>query len=513
MHWAHPAMARRWDREEHKLGLLPPSLPLNFPELRGRGLVGISDRTIAQHIDLYHKAHAELCSVEAELLRAPWSPPLDVPSNDIQALLDSPVSSVLQPFDADGSVMQPDGKLAACLSQLKDELLAKGISWFPAFYFGEADFWTADRAVSINLPWYLATDILWSLVNDQTARYSSEDLMRVLRHETGHALGYAFELWKRDEWRAAFGDFEQPYQDSFAIDVARATEFVTNLSDSVTAPNAHYAQKHPDEDWAETFAVWLDPGSRWRDAYGNAPAIHKLEAVELMIVGKGAAYGEPPNKAIGDRVPASTISYTVGEFLGVDEQGPDVRAALARRAPALLGSVALHESYFEVLRRGAGTFMDPGQRFQDAATMSFGSYAAWLSDARAILAATDGWLVTSWSPRDRRLRNNLVEGHDKGLPPGATILLALDAHEHSYFGDYGSRKDLYVGALFRNVDWVMVSARFDAASPPPPPELTAPPLPVPVLLAEVTAEPEVPEPPKVDGSNAEEWAIPGQEGP
>lgn len=446
----------------------PVAVPRAFPDLASRGLVGISNRAIADHVRLYERAVAELGGIEEELRLSPWAPPAEMASNEIQAILDSPVSSLMQPYGPDGSVMQPDGKLAECLAEVVDELRMKGISWVPDFYMGDGDFWTADRATSINIPWYLATDGLWSVVNDRLYRYTAADVVATLRHEIGHAVGYAFELWRRPEWEAAFGDFRAPYDEVYSVD-ADSRDFVDYLSRTGSASIDHYGQKHPDEDWAETFAEWLDPGSRWREAYADRPAaLAKLEAVELMIVGRGAAYGVPPNAHRGKRVPASKIEYTVASFLGVGDPGaPDARAALLRRAPAVRASVALHELYFEQLRRGAGASVGAGLRLREAAASSFGSFDGWLADARAICAATDGWMVASWAPRAGRVRNSLVEGHDRGLPAGERILLAIDCHEHAYFDDYGARKDLGIAAFFRNLDWAVVDIRFAEANLPP----------------------------------------------
>ena len=44
-----------------------------------------------------------------------------------------------------------------------------------------------------------------------------------------------------------------------------------------------YAQSHPIEDFAETFAVWLRPGSRWRSRYADWPALRKLEYVDALM--------------------------------------------------------------------------------------------------------------------------------------------------------------------------------------------------------------------------------------
>jgi len=60
--------------------------------------------------------------------------------------------------------------------------------------------------------------------------------------------------------------------------------FVVHLDD-------WYAQSHPDEDFAETFAVWLTPGLDWRTRYRIWKALQKLEYVDELM--KSLA-GKPP---------------------------------------------------------------------------------------------------------------------------------------------------------------------------------------------------------------------------
>lgn len=490
MHWAHPQIAARWDREA-KHAPPPARQARQFPGLTG--LVGISDKTIADHLRLYERAVAELGSIQSAYPRTAWTAPADlpVPTAEVQQLLDSPVR--LLPLH-DPARWPPetqadswdDSVIGTALSQLRGELLAKGISWFPSFYLGEAEFWTADQAVSINLPWYLGSDVLWQIVNSQTDRYTPEELMMVLRHEAAHALNYAFELWRSPAWgllwEETFGDFLAPYRDEFPVDPI-STDYVRHLHRSGAAANLHYAQKHPDEDWAETFATWLDPGSRWRDEYAAWPgALAKLEAVDHMAAG---LTGEPTNTRVGRRAPWFTLDYTVGQFLGTRTPGEfSPHSALLRREPEVLASVVLHELYFEQLSRGAGLLgragidlglvggrdalaaaVSPGMR--GAVLGAFGSWESYLTDLRAIGGSTDGWALTVWDPAEGRVRNALVTGHANGVPPGCPVLLAVDLHEHAFAEDYGIRKDLYLGALFRNVDWAVVEGRLQKANPPP----------------------------------------------
>jgi hypothetical protein len=456
MHWAHPAMARRWDAEEK--GAPPIGPAKSFPDLLARGVTGISDRVLRDHVTLYERACAELAALEQNRPRTVWRAPADLalPPGEVQRILEAPVSAA--------APAQPEGPLLEAIVQVGNELTARGISWRPTYVVGEADFWTADQATSINVPWTLSSMQLWKLVNDQAEKYSYDDVVRILRHEVGHALGYAFELWRGPVWRAAFGDFFAPYRDEFPIDVTATADFVDHLASMPSSPNAHYAQKHPDEDWAETFAVWLDPGSRWRETYADRPgALVKLEAVDRMLVGEGAAYGTPSNTRTGRTEPASGITYTVGEYLG-RTRPPGSSGALLRGQGPVYDAVVLHEAYFGGLTRGP---TPPGARFLDACGPAYGGFDGWAADMRAIAAATDGWALAVWEPRDGRVRNFLVEGHDRGVPAGCPVLVALDLHDHAYAGDYGIQKHAYVGAWFRGVNWYAVEARLNEANPPP----------------------------------------------
>ena len=198
-----------------------------------------------------------------------------------------------------------------CLAQVTSELRSRGISFIPAYYLGDDDFWTADRATSVNVPWYLANALLWQLVNDHLFEYSREEVMMYLRHETGHAINYAFELWKRKDWAQTYGDFRRPYRDVFTAN-SWSRDYVRYLH---RAGMYHYAQKHPDEDFAETFAVWLDPSSRWRRRYQDwQVALVKLEYIDRIIDVEGICKGPPKNQRLGTRIGYETIKETVADY-------------------------------------------------------------------------------------------------------------------------------------------------------------------------------------------------------
>jgi hypothetical protein len=239
----------------------------------------------------------------------------------LQKLLSTPVCDLR---------LEPEGVLAECIEQVTAELRQRGLSFIPEFYLGDDDFWTADRAISVNLPWYLANSFLWQLVNDHLLEYTRAEVLMYLRHEAGHAINYAFELWKRRDWKQMFGDFKRPYRDVYTAN-PWSRDHVRYLH---KAGLYHYAQKHPDEDWSETFAVWLDPTTRWRRRYRDwQVALAKLEYVDRIIDVEGVCRGVPPNLRQGQRIPYTHIKETVAQYLNL---GSAVDPALALYRKELL---------------------------------------------------------------------------------------------------------------------------------------------------------------------------------
>jgi hypothetical protein len=104
---------------------------------------------------------------------------------------------------------------------------------------------------------------------------SEEWCMRILRHEVGHAIDNAYRLRRRKKWREVFGRATQPYP-QYYHPRPFSRRYVVHL-------DMWYAQSHPVEDFAETFAVWLKPRSRWRAQYKGWPALQKLEFVDKLI--------------------------------------------------------------------------------------------------------------------------------------------------------------------------------------------------------------------------------------
>lgn len=173
--------------------------------------------------------------------------------------------------------------LGKLIRRLYLELQRKGIEFRPRCYL--TDTWGCPNKVPvIGIPFYYADPTLCRIEDEMHGDLEDEhELMMTLRHEAGHALNYAYCLYELAEWQETFGRFSEPYHDYFHPN-PRSRDFVKHLYQQVGAYAGRiYAQKHPDEDFAETFAVWLTPRSNWRQKYRNWGAIRKLKAVEGMV--------------------------------------------------------------------------------------------------------------------------------------------------------------------------------------------------------------------------------------
>jgi hypothetical protein len=447
------------------LAIVPSSHPRGAPAGAVRpeppphvdGLSGHTDGAVAALEGLRRAALDELASVARELARTSIGLPTGAapaPPAEVARILATPIG------DLD---LAPQGRLERALGALRAELQRKGISWFPGFYLGDSDFWTTDQATSVNVPWFLADDALWWLVNEQTTRYTEDELLMVLRHEAAHAVGYAFELWRRPDWERTFGDFLQPYRDAFDPDPS-STDFVRHLHRSGANANAHYAQKHPDEDWAETFAVWLsDP--EWRRSYeGWHGALAKLAYVERLVEVEGAAYGRPRNTSPGRREPYQQIRRTVGEHLGLAAQGEwHPGPALRRRAGELAAEARLRGVHLAGVRRGAGIGAGPLPLLAQAMAEARGSVDAFMAELRACLLSGAPFAAAAWDGPAGLLALPVGPG-GAGLPPGASPVLACPVSDReAALGDFGGRRDLLAAAWLRNVDWVAAEERLRAA--------------------------------------------------
>jgi len=163
------------------------------------------------------------------------------------------------------------------IAELYSELEARGLRFRPYFWLSD-EWFCPDGVPGVALPFYLAHPRLARLELNQMLEVEGgtrEWCLKILRHETGHAIENAYRLRRRRRRQELFGRTSEPYPEAYAPR-PYSKSFVLHL-------DAWYAQSHPDEDFAETFAAWLTPGSDWKQRYAGWPALRKLEFVEELM--------------------------------------------------------------------------------------------------------------------------------------------------------------------------------------------------------------------------------------
>jgi hypothetical protein len=168
-------------------------------------------------------------------------------------------------------------RLKRRVERLYTELESRGIEVRPHVWLSE-EWFSPDGVPGIAVPFYLAHPRLERLerhIMREVEGGNTRWFMRILRHEAGHALDNAYRLRRRKRWREVFGPASLQYPHSYKARPG-SRRYVHHLGE-------WYAQAHPTEDFAETFAVWLKPNSDWRRSYAEWPAYHKLNVVEELV--------------------------------------------------------------------------------------------------------------------------------------------------------------------------------------------------------------------------------------
>ena len=189
--------------------------------------------------------------------------------------------------------------------QLYSELAQRGLRIKPNCWLSD-DWFSPDGIPGIAIPFYLAHPRLIRLERKQMIEVEGGTktwCMRILRHEAGHAIDTAYRLHRRKGYKSTFGNYSDPYPESYNPK-PRSKNFVMHLE-------PWYAQSHPAEDFAETFAVWLKPRSRWRKEYEGWAALKKVRYIdELMNQISGSA---PKVKSRAKVDPVHRIKKTLRE--------------------------------------------------------------------------------------------------------------------------------------------------------------------------------------------------------
>ncbi len=224
------------------------------------------------------------------------------------AWADLPDNELLKMRICDLHVRIEGSELEQRVQQLHAELEARGLPVRPDCYLGD-EWFSPEGSPLIAIPFYLAHPRLKQLELHQMLEVeggTSEWCMQILRHECGHAYDHAYQFSSREEWIEVFGNREVEYLPETYQPRPYSKSFVRHL------PN-WYAQAHPDEDFAETFAVWLaSPADEWRSQYRGWKALTKLESVDAMM---SYARANPPVVVKGRRLwDASRLRRTLQQY-------------------------------------------------------------------------------------------------------------------------------------------------------------------------------------------------------
>jgi hypothetical protein len=191
------------------------------------------------------------------------------------------------------------------IAQLNAELEARGLTFKPHYYLSD-EWFTPDGVPGIAIPFYLAHPRLARLEKAEMLEVEGGDpegCLRILRHEAGHAIDNAYHLRRRPTRRRLFGNPATEYPEYYTPK-PYSKRFVQHL-------DHWYAQSHPDEDFAETFAVWLDPQAMWATRYAGWPAQRKLEYMDKLM--REVARKRPVIKSTRQVDPLKRLKKTLGE--------------------------------------------------------------------------------------------------------------------------------------------------------------------------------------------------------
>jgi hypothetical protein len=198
------------------------------------------------------------------------------------------------------------------IEEIQRELDARGLAFRPHFWLSD-EWFTPDGVPGVAIPFYLAHPRLARLELAQMLEVEGgdrESCLRILRHETGHAIDNAYRLRRRPTRRRLFGSPSTEYPEYYTPK-PYSKSFVQHL-------DHWYAQSHPDEDFAETFAVWLDPESMWATRYAGWPALRKLEYMGRLM----RAVARTPQRVTTRRQvdPLNRIRKTLGEHYRIKRE-------------------------------------------------------------------------------------------------------------------------------------------------------------------------------------------------
>jgi hypothetical protein len=202
--------------------------------------------------------------------------------------------------------------LEGVIAEFLEELQRAGLRRLRPHFYLSTEWGVPFGTISIAIPFYLARSELTALHQARHGHVEGTDradILRYLRHEMGHVVNYAYLLFEQEEWIRLFGSIDKPYEEEYRPEPF-SRRFVSHLP-------GWYAQKHPDEDWAETFAVWMTPGRDWRAEYAGWPeALAKLLYCDRTLT--SLADRDPPVTTTELDEDVGSLSYSLEQFYRTD---------------------------------------------------------------------------------------------------------------------------------------------------------------------------------------------------
>ncbi len=126
-----------------------------------------------------------------------------------------------------------------------------------------------------------------------------------------------------------------------------------------------------------------------------------------------------------------------------------------------LNGVILHELYFSNL---TDKLTEPSAALIKVIERDYGSMDNFVADVKAAaMASRAGWAITGYNYRDGRIHNFAIDQHNLHAPVFIRPILVLDTWEHAFITDYGTDKKSYIEAFMKNINWHVISLRFEAA--------------------------------------------------
>jgi hypothetical protein len=274
------------------------------------------------------------------------------------------------------------------------------------------------NTVAIAVPFYLARPELTALHAEQVGHVEGvdrADILRYLRHEMGHVVNYAYHLYDDVDWIKHFGSMTQPYEEDY-----RPEPFSPRFVDHLPG---WYAQKHPDEDWAETFAVWMTPGHDWRSEYADRPvAMSKLSYCDRVMAGLKNRLPVSAAEDLDEEV--GQLAYSLETFY---QQLPNAAAELL---PGLDGALrAIFPDRTDASSSGVRPAADLIRRLE---TLFLANVYRWTGH----FPERTRWLLRHLANRSQTLERRYQEDQETAAIIGLTTLITALAMNHVHHGSY-----------------------------------------------------------------------------